>query len=82
MPLISFPFGSSEGSWAVSGCVFTVGDEKGTGEWQGSSSGEFCVIAHRFWKFLGCRVYALLRAVLVKRGERTEIGNRVCGDGP
>uniref|UniRef100_A0A8B9N1N5 Uncharacterized protein n=1 Tax=Accipiter nisus TaxID=211598 RepID=A0A8B9N1N5_9AVES len=52
------------------------------GKQQGSTSGEFCVIAHRFWKLLGCRVYALLRAVLVKRGERTEIGNRVCGDGP
>lgn len=82
MPLISFPFGSSEGSWAVSGCVLTAGDAKGTGKRQGSSSGEFCVIAHRFWKLLGCRVYALLRAVLVKRGERTETGNRVCGDGP
>lgn len=72
-----FPFGSSEGS--VSGCVLAAGDEKGTGKWWGSSSGELCVIADRFWKLFGRQVYALLQAVVVKRGE---IRNRVCGGVP
>lgn len=70
---------AQRGPWAVSGCVLAVGNEECMGKQQGSSSGELC---ERFWKLVGCQVYALLQAVLVKWVERMEMRSSVAMEVP